>query len=327
LWAAGLPVGVFGGKRSFMDQLAPLGPVYQAGTLSGNPLAMAAGLPRSAICRSTRRGVSALEATSKPWPRALRRKLRKAGFPHNQPRGLDVDLVLYAGPVTNYEQAAKSDTAAFGRFHRAMLEQGIWLPPSQFEAAFISYGAQRCRHRSDDRRGARFASCISQVCVIRRTRKRWAASWKGTTSSQSASQSASRTLNREITAKRAWALAPEGRVIFLDLLSTTHPASQTGGSWLCSAPAASRGGDARLAVRVHDRDARRRAARCSPRARRSSPSIFLHQLLRDPLAEGSLQSEVIAFHSTGSSPARAQCGRPPAAALQKAAGKTLPARR
>jgi glutamate-1-semialdehyde 2,1-aminomutase len=136
----GLPVGVFGGKRVFMDQLAPLGPVYQAGTLSGNPLAMAAGLATINYLQEHASEVYLrLEATSKAVAEGVAAEAARAGVPLTTNRvGAMWTWFFTPGPVTNYEQAARSDTAAFGRFHRAMLDRGVWLPPSQFEAAFIS---------------------------------------------------------------------------------------------------------------------------------------------------------------------------------------------
>jgi glutamate-1-semialdehyde 2,1-aminomutase len=137
----GLPVGVFGGKCKFMDQLAPLGPVYQAGTLSGNPLAMAAGLATIIYLQEHAAEVYArLEAASKVVAEGVAQEAARAGVAVTTNRAGSMWTWFFTGgPVTNYEQAAKSDTAAFGRFHRAMLDQGIWLPPSQFEAAFMSY--------------------------------------------------------------------------------------------------------------------------------------------------------------------------------------------
>jgi glutamate-1-semialdehyde 2,1-aminomutase len=136
----GLPVGVFGGKRALMDLLAPLGPVYQAGTLSGNPLAMAAGLATIAHLQANAAQIyPQLEATSKAVAEGVAAVAAKAGVTFTTNRvGAMWTWFFTSGPVTNYDQAAKSDTAAFGRFHRAMLDQGIWLPPSQFEAAFLS---------------------------------------------------------------------------------------------------------------------------------------------------------------------------------------------
>ena len=136
----GLPVGVFGGKRRFMDMLAPLGPVYQAGTLSGNPLAMAAGIATIGYLQDHAAEIYPhLEAASKAIADGVAAEANRAGIPLTLNRvGAMWTWFFNSDPVTNYDDAAKSDTAVFGRFHRAMLEQGIWLPPSQFEAAFLS---------------------------------------------------------------------------------------------------------------------------------------------------------------------------------------------
>jgi glutamate-1-semialdehyde 2,1-aminomutase len=137
----GLPVGVFGGKRQFMDLLAPLGPVYQAGTLSGNPLAMAAGLATVGYLEERAVEVyTQLEAKSRAVAAGVAQEAARAGIPLTTNRVGAMWTWFFTGePVTNYEQAAKSDTTAFARFHRGMLDRGIWLPPSQFEAAFMSY--------------------------------------------------------------------------------------------------------------------------------------------------------------------------------------------
>jgi glutamate-1-semialdehyde 2,1-aminomutase len=136
----GLPVGVFGGKRKYMDMLAPLGPVYQAGTLSGNPLAMAAGIATISYLREHADQIyPQLEATSKAVADGVAAEAARAGVALTLNRvGAMWTWFFTSDPVTNYDEAAKSDTAAFGRFHRAMLDQGVWLPPSQFEAAFLS---------------------------------------------------------------------------------------------------------------------------------------------------------------------------------------------
>jgi glutamate-1-semialdehyde 2,1-aminomutase len=135
----GLPVGVFGGKRAIMDLLAPLGPVYQAGTLSGNPLAMAAGVATIGYLQEHAGEVYAkLEKASKAVAEGVGAEAAKAGVPLTTNRvGAMWTWFFTPGPVKDYDDAAKSDTAAFGRFHRAMLEGGVWLPPSQFEAAFL----------------------------------------------------------------------------------------------------------------------------------------------------------------------------------------------
>ena len=139
----GLPVGVFGGKRAFMDLLAPLGPVYQAGTLSGNPLAMAAGIATVSYLQAHAGEVyPQLEATAKAVAEGVAAEASRVGIPLTLNRvGSMWTWFFTANPVTNYAQAAQSNTAAFGRFHRAMLNGrlgGVWLPPSQFEAAFLS---------------------------------------------------------------------------------------------------------------------------------------------------------------------------------------------
>jgi glutamate-1-semialdehyde 2,1-aminomutase len=123
-----------------MDLLAPLGPVYQAGTLSGNPLAMAAGIATLTHLQAHAAEIyPQLESTSKAVFEGVAAEARAAGIPLNTNRvGAMGTWFFTPDPVTNYDQAAKSDTAAFGRFHRAMLDQGIWLPPAQFEAAFLS---------------------------------------------------------------------------------------------------------------------------------------------------------------------------------------------
>ncbi len=136
----GLPVGAFGGRAEIMDLLAPLGPVYQAGTLSGNPLAMAAGI---AALRELLAGgdafYSTLGETTRRIAEGVAEVARQAGIPMYTARvGSMFTWFFQEGPVHNFEDAAKSDIARFGQFHRGMLERGIWLPPSQFEAAFVS---------------------------------------------------------------------------------------------------------------------------------------------------------------------------------------------
>jgi glutamate-1-semialdehyde 2,1-aminomutase len=136
----GLPVGVFGGKQQWMDMLAPLGPVYQAGTLSGNPLAMAAGIATVEYLQNHASEVyPRLEATANSVASGVAEEAARAGIPLTTNRvGAMWTWFFTPSPVKDYDDAAKSDNGAFGRFHNAMLEQGIWLPPSQFEAAFLS---------------------------------------------------------------------------------------------------------------------------------------------------------------------------------------------
>jgi len=123
-----------------MHHLAPLGPVYQAGTLSGNPLAMAAGIATlSHLIEHEAEIYSQLEATTAAIADGVASLAREAGIPLTTNRiGSMFTWFFTAQSVTNFETAATSDSAAFARFHRAMLDAGVWLPPSQYEAAFVS---------------------------------------------------------------------------------------------------------------------------------------------------------------------------------------------
>ena len=128
----GLPIGAYGGRADIMSCVAPVGPVYQAGTLSGNPLAVAAGLAMLRYLKAHPEAYEVLEATS-------------AAVVRGAPAGITVNRVgamftwFFADrPVTDWESAKRADTTRFAGFHRRMLEQGIYLPPSQFEAAFVS---------------------------------------------------------------------------------------------------------------------------------------------------------------------------------------------
>jgi glutamate-1-semialdehyde 2,1-aminomutase len=134
----GLPAAAFGGRADIMRKLAPLGPVYQAGTLSGNPLAMAAGLRAMEILR--RPGTyDRLEQLGKKLGDGLLAAARSKNVPACMNRvGSMLTLFFCAGPVTDYESAKKADTAKFGTFFRNMRERGVFLPPSQFEAMFVS---------------------------------------------------------------------------------------------------------------------------------------------------------------------------------------------
>ena len=136
----GLPCGAFGGRADVMEFLAPLGPVYQAGTLSGNPLAMAAGIATlSHLLRHGEEIYNGLEGTSARIAEGVAGVAREAGISLTTNRvGSMFTWFFTDQPVTNFASATTSDTAAFGRFHRAMLDAGVWLPPSQFEAAFVS---------------------------------------------------------------------------------------------------------------------------------------------------------------------------------------------
>jgi glutamate-1-semialdehyde-2,1-aminomutase len=136
----GLPCGAFGGRADVMDYLAPLGPVYQAGTLSGNPLAMAAGIATLQELIAKKDVIyPALEKTTAAIAEGVAGIARELQVPLTMNRvGSMFTWFFTANAVTDFTTAAASDTKAFGRFHRAMLEAGVWLPPSQFEAAFVS---------------------------------------------------------------------------------------------------------------------------------------------------------------------------------------------
>ena len=123
-----------------MNLLAPLGPVYQAGTLSGNPLAMAAGIATLQYLAAHRDKVYAgLDTRTAAVAQGITAAARDAGIAVETNRAGSMVTWFFTGvPVTDFASAAASDTEAFGRFHRAMLDEGVWLPPSQFEAAFLS---------------------------------------------------------------------------------------------------------------------------------------------------------------------------------------------
>ena len=134
----GLPVGGYGGASEIMDLIAPLGPVYQAGTLSGNPLAMAAGYATLKYLRDHKDIYSKLDQLSGKLVAGIAAAAEDAGVSmcHNRV-GSMFTWFFAPGPITDWTSAAKCDTEAFGRFFRAMLDNGIYLPPSQFEAAFL----------------------------------------------------------------------------------------------------------------------------------------------------------------------------------------------
>ena len=136
----GLPVGGYGGPSEIMDLVAPLGPMYQAGTLSGNPLAMAAGLATLRYLREHKKEIyPRLEKLGEELVGGVAAAAKEAGVPICYNRvGSMFTWFFTPGPVTDWNSAAKSDKEAFGRFFRSMLDNGIYLPPSQFEAAFLS---------------------------------------------------------------------------------------------------------------------------------------------------------------------------------------------
>lgn len=139
----GMPVGAYGGSRKLMEQVAPLGPVYQAGTLSGNPVAMAAGLAQLRILKSTPEIYKDLERRGAMLEQGLREAL--AGIPVQVNRVGSLLTVFFTDkPVTGYDAARSSDLDAFRRWYLGLLEQGIYAAPSQFEALFL------CDAHTDD---------------------------------------------------------------------------------------------------------------------------------------------------------------------------------
>jgi glutamate-1-semialdehyde 2,1-aminomutase len=134
----GLPVGAYGGRKDIMSMVAPAGPMYQAGTLSGNPLAMTAGIKTLELLQKPG-AYEYLDKITKKLADGLLAIARETGHEAcgGQISGM-FGLFFCAGPIHNFEDAKHSDVAKFGRFHRGMLEQGVYLAPSQFEAGFTS---------------------------------------------------------------------------------------------------------------------------------------------------------------------------------------------
>jgi glutamate-1-semialdehyde 2,1-aminomutase len=134
----GLPVGAFGGRADVMDQIAPLGPVYQAGTLSGNPLAMAAGIAALELLEETN-PYARLDALGRQLRDALTAACRAKGLPARVPQtGSMFSLFFTAEAVRDYASALRADSALFARFFHGCLRRGVYLPPSAYETAFIS---------------------------------------------------------------------------------------------------------------------------------------------------------------------------------------------
>ncbi len=134
----GFPSGAYGGSRDLMGRIAPSGPVYQAGTLSGNPVAMAAGAATLAVLEQTRPW-DQLEQKGARLEQGLNAAFREAGVPMTLTRVGSMGTAFFLeGPAGDFAAVKRADTARFGHFHRAMLERGVYLPPSQFEAFFLS---------------------------------------------------------------------------------------------------------------------------------------------------------------------------------------------
>jgi glutamate-1-semialdehyde 2,1-aminomutase len=135
----GLPLAAFGGRANLMEQLSPLGDVYQAGTLSGNPLAVAAGLKTLEILSASPSFYEHLRLLNSYWTKGLGELAAAKGVPHYVTQLESMSTIFFApGPVYDLSSAQKSDQKFYGSFFRAMLKAGLWLAPSQFETAFIS---------------------------------------------------------------------------------------------------------------------------------------------------------------------------------------------
>lgn len=136
----GLPVGAYGGKQDIMDQLAPKGPVYQAGTLSGNPLAMAAGLATLRILEQTPFFYNVMDMKAARLAKGLKRCLAETGIPGvvNRVGSMFTLFFTEEQSVKSFDDVMKSDTKRFARFFKLSLDEGVYLAPSQFEAGFVS---------------------------------------------------------------------------------------------------------------------------------------------------------------------------------------------
>lgn len=151
----GLPVGAFGGKREYMCRVAPAGEIYQAGTLSGNPLAMAAGIATLSVLRES--DYAALEARVDAFCTELESILKGKGLPVTVKRLASMYTVFFSeGPLRNFEDVKNSDTALYARFFRAMRERNIFIAPSAFEVAMVSFA-----HSEDD-----FAATLDAVRAV-----------------------------------------------------------------------------------------------------------------------------------------------------------------
>ncbi len=134
----GMPLAVYGGRRDIMERVAPLGPVYQAGTLSGNPLSVAAALATLELLDDS--VYSTIEQRSSELELGLTDAIAKTGVAACVQRvGSMLTVFFRAGPIKNWDDAKGCDTQKFGRFHQLLLARGIYFPPAQFEAAFVSY--------------------------------------------------------------------------------------------------------------------------------------------------------------------------------------------
>lgn len=135
----GLPVGAYGGKREIMSRVAPLGPAYQAGTLSGNPLAMHMGLVTLRHLKAHPEAYTEMEARAQELEAGFKAIVEKLGLPMTIVRFKGMVCPFFAeGPMNSYDDVSRCDTARYGRFFRAMLQRGVLIPPAQFEGFFLS---------------------------------------------------------------------------------------------------------------------------------------------------------------------------------------------
>jgi glutamate-1-semialdehyde 2,1-aminomutase len=137
----GLPVGAYGGRKEIMDMIAPMGPVYQAGTLSGNPLAMAAGIAMLSMIEETADLYSEMERKAERLDNGIRKNLESTGVKAIINRAGSMMTLFFTAEkqVTNLDEAMTSDTSQYSEYFRLSLESGIYLAPSQFECLFVSY--------------------------------------------------------------------------------------------------------------------------------------------------------------------------------------------
>ncbi|OKL41307.1 glutamate-1-semialdehyde 2,1-aminomutase [Pontibacter flavimaris] len=135
----GMPVGAYGGKKEIMDCVAPAGPVYQAGTLSGNPIAMAAGMAMLTYLKEHPEVYTQLEQTSASMVAGMQQNMQQLGLNYTINRvGSMFSIFFTEQPVYDFDTAKASDTAVFGRYFNAMLQRGVYLAPSQYETLFVS---------------------------------------------------------------------------------------------------------------------------------------------------------------------------------------------
>lgn len=153
---AGMPVGAYGGRREIMEMVAPAGPVYQAGTLSGNPVAMAAGFTQLAILREHPEYYEQLNGRAEKFFGELREIVERSGAPCRVNHIASLGCLFFTEePVTDYRSAKTSDTKAYAAYCNTMLSQGIYLAPAQFEAMFLSMA-----HTEEDL--AKFLRCVRE---------------------------------------------------------------------------------------------------------------------------------------------------------------------